>query len=1076
MNHQQQSQSQSQQSPTIESTSQQQQQQPPQQQQTIKLSTVIHRLVQDSYNNLIGLTEISPSLKDVDKKRTLLDYFDQTRERFLRLLVILKWSSHIDTLTKANDIIQLLEKEDSFFREAADMLILTKENLINARAPIYDIPTAVDVMTSGTYQRMPVNIGMVLPPPILSNTEISRAIDKLNNIICYKLFLSDVPSEFEPIRVENGRAYLTVKNEYEAFLTIDGASEGKGPIKIRVDERVKEVTERIQNRLAHSKQPLHELHNIIHSLVVSAQLDSLSSQMDALKKTAFRSNIKCVQGKDLSLTIFFWISEEIANSVGSLDVKKHMNIKIYIDDSNKLHVSYTPNIQNARSDSSLRIPSLNIETILMRAMELHAHFRVQHLYNILFEDYLNKLKLQQHQQQQQQQLQLTSGTTNTNTPSSSGSSSSCKSFQINDFKMIFSSQHQQKQQSSNETSNIVTSTDDSLPTILRVQLYGSNYLDITVNQLTGKFNILLSSSKNHEIKSIVNTFKLRSLLSCFEEAALFMRLECFYKIPLVSQLFTEQNYICIRFPKYKDIYYLVISIHPTTFLPIFHLIYSKPSLNSAIFTVTPDTPAAAAATTAKPTTPTDTTTSTTTFTIGIAAATATATAAAATTAAVTAVTATATGASTTAAIETVSTGYLPFGETSVRDRQVSDQHCQCRAATDWLSSFKSDLIAINKIINLASQLVKQLRISKEFQSTFQILSIKPKEIEFICLNYSLSKSTIKIVVNKQNQIVLDYQPFVNPLLPFFEKDLNESMNMENLLHSIAISNEIVFSIQAIIYTPNSSTSQFLPLEIYVIPRSSTQIRLIYKNVYGIDIRFVSTENCIVEDAHYTNVMANLYPQVHRSKLMAIPYIHLIMEHRINVVALDNQGFRSSWLVPMRQFRASLQRIVLFMSCTFLFNILRSAIKVEFNDIMHQALTMKFSSETIQFHLNVRDYSTFELDASNKPEDQWRLVSPANHCKRSQHADGAASGVARIAQDSAWRPGASAPTPLHRRHLSVGSVVASRPRAIHPQARCTRRVHDTPILQSHKPACARSLRVNLYRYTDQLVVPSIHKTR
>ncbi|KAF2074755.1 hypothetical protein CYY_003943 [Polysphondylium violaceum] len=595
----------------------------PQQQpnNNISLSLVIHRLVEQSYNTLLSLTERLSNCDDLERKKSLVEYLDSTREKFLKLLVLMKWSEHVPTLTKANNIINLLNLEDSYFRDAADLLIHTKYNLINARAPMYDIPTAIDVLTTGTYQRMPTDIKKVIPPPQLKQPQIDSALERLNDIIKYKLFFSEIPKEFEPIQIENGKAHITVKNEYDACLSIDGGSteksnwvllslnlyiyskrdlDGEGPIKVAYENQMKAVLERVQNRISSSQQPLHELHNIIHHLCISSQMDILASQVENLKKTILKNNIKCIIGKDQSITVYYWIPEDM--NIGNNPNINANHFKIYIDNQ-KIKIAHYPQITHPKKDNYFNIECLNIGTLLLQAIELNAYHRVFTLYSILRNTEssssssssgsntvgninnntkpllgsngntsLSQLQLlQQQHQQNQQQLQHSN------------------SFHLNDIKLIKSSRFSDE--------NVSSDNQDHLPTVLRIMLYGCKFLDITVNFQNGKFTLIKSStnyielttllegklnSNINEIKSIVNTFKLKSLLSCFEDASLFLGLEYFYKLPLhmvnnsaIIDIFTENNYICVRLPKETELYYLLISIKPNTFVPSFYLLLCK---------------------------------------------------------------------------------------------------------------------------------------------------------------------------------------------------------------------------------------------------------------------------------------------------------------------------------------------------------------------------------------------------------------------------------------------------------------------------------------------------------------------
>lgn len=61
-----------------------------------------------------------------------------------------------------------------------------------------------------------------IPPSPVSEIEKKLMISRLNELIHLRLFTSQIPSEFTSITVNNGRAYCTVKEVFQAVLTLDG--------------------------------------------------------------------------------------------------------------------------------------------------------------------------------------------------------------------------------------------------------------------------------------------------------------------------------------------------------------------------------------------------------------------------------------------------------------------------------------------------------------------------------------------------------------------------------------------------------------------------------------------------------------------------------------------------------------------------------------------------------------------------------------------------------------------------------------------------------------------------------------
>ncbi|KAN0015755.1 hypothetical protein ACTFIU_005702 [Dictyostelium citrinum] len=1080
------------------------------QNRTISLSLVIHRLVEQSYNSLLGLTEGLPKANDLERKKAIVDYLDSTREKFLRLMVLIKWSEHVPTLTKANNIIDILNLEDSYLREAADLLINTQFSLVNARAPIYDVPTAIDVLTTGTYQRMPTNIKRVIPPPPLKPNQIESALERLNDIIKYKLFISEVPKEFQPITVSDGKAHIVVDDEYEAYLTIDGGSEksnwvilslnlfvyskrnlnGEGPIKVAYDNKMKYVLDRVQNRITSSAQPLFELHNIVHYLCISSQMDILASQVENLKKTILKNNIRCVFGKDQSITVFYWLPEDFnlvgvtQHTLGNLMPNKHTNFKIYIDEHQKIKISHYPPITHPKNENYFKIASLNLETILLQAIELNAYDKVYLLNSLLLD---NRITASNTTSPSTLSPTINRNINNGGKPNLLSTKQSnnplSRSFHLNDIKLIMSSRF------SDENQNDSNGNNDHLPTVLRVMLYGSKFLDITVNFQNGKFSLIKSSNyieftshleqrlnrDPNEIESIVNVFKLKSLLTCFEEASLFLGLECFNKIPLqmnsssnsesnqlANELFSESNFICvsISLPKENNPYYLVISIKATCFTPSFHLLFCKMIPKSAIMTLDSiiklesdqlnkllkECPIGSISssnnTNSNGNGPFQSYISTLLEKIveasnqkinllsiqsflkkeninyyqpsqdiennnnnnnknnndnnnnknnGI---------------------------TTTTSIIflfneqqiqkispflsnhishqtpiTISfkngfytlsfTQQRPFeykkygsgiGNANISSYEENDSNenytyrkgnwiFKYQQTSDWFNSFCNDLMAISKITNISSQLLKQMETLEIYKQLITHLTIKPMSIEFICFvgsNQTRTNVTM-FVERKTGEIKLSFQPYSNPLLVYLEKDINQSPtnDITNSLRAIINSNDISAYINSLI-SPLELTF-YLPLEILVIPRSICQIRLLYKNLYGIDIKLISHEYCAISDSFYS---LNSSKQV---RLTSINQLHSFMEQRVSLQALDNPtGHRTSWLLPIKQFQKTISRIFIYLNSLNTLKFAQNLMKPNFQPLVpSNPSSQKFSNDYFIASFSIRDYTSFDIDVTNK---------------------------------------------------------------------------------------------------------------
>ena len=55
----------------------------------------------------------------------------------------------------SQQLASTLSSHETCFTQAADSMFFMHEGLQQARAPIYDVPSAIEVLLTGTYQRLP---------------------------------------------------------------------------------------------------------------------------------------------------------------------------------------------------------------------------------------------------------------------------------------------------------------------------------------------------------------------------------------------------------------------------------------------------------------------------------------------------------------------------------------------------------------------------------------------------------------------------------------------------------------------------------------------------------------------------------------------------------------------------------------------------------------------------------------------------------------------------------------------------------------------------------------------------------
>eukprot|EP00041_Stephanoeca_diplocostata_P038559 m.1527755 g.1527755 ORF g.1527755 m.1527755 type:complete len:1595 (-) comp25235_c0_seq5:831-5615(-) len=190
----------------------------------LPLDYLIHHVTQDAYDQLTKLVELLPNKDSTSRKQLLLKYLHETRCRFLRLLVVVKSLGVAEHVSKCSEILQHFENKDNIFANVGHRLRSHHVNLVlhGARVPAYAIPNAVDMLTTGTYTRIPTKIRALAPPETPSDGEVRQAMRWLDQHIGARLIDTHLPHVISTSTVRRGRLWLGETGLYEVSLTLSG--------------------------------------------------------------------------------------------------------------------------------------------------------------------------------------------------------------------------------------------------------------------------------------------------------------------------------------------------------------------------------------------------------------------------------------------------------------------------------------------------------------------------------------------------------------------------------------------------------------------------------------------------------------------------------------------------------------------------------------------------------------------------------------------------------------------------------------------------------------------------------------
>lgn len=203
----------------------------------VPLQELVSRTVQAIYAQLSELSETLPNMSDTARKRTLADWVVQTKKQVVKLYAVVKWARDADVVQKAMNVTAFLMDQNRQFEDAINGLKYARDSLDPARLRNHDLLTSLDVLTSGSYRRLPTAIKKIIVPPIpLSDEEVARTLADVEDSIRFRLRMTEIiPREMSKYRISDGRVCFLAPKLFEASLCVRGAQKDDGWFFVNVE-------------------------------------------------------------------------------------------------------------------------------------------------------------------------------------------------------------------------------------------------------------------------------------------------------------------------------------------------------------------------------------------------------------------------------------------------------------------------------------------------------------------------------------------------------------------------------------------------------------------------------------------------------------------------------------------------------------------------------------------------------------------------------------------------------------------------------------------------------------------------
>ncbi|KAM1354002.1 mediator of RNA polymerase II transcription subunit 14-like isoform X1 [Malus sylvestris] len=572
-------------------------------QQTVEFSALVSRAAEESFLALKELTEKSkaaPDQSDTDKKIGLLKYLAKTQQRMLRLNVLAKWCQQVPLIQYCQQLSSTLSSHDTCFTQAADSLFFMHDGLQQACAPVYDVPSAIEILLTGSYQRLPKCVEDVGIQSSLNEEQQKPALKKLDTLVRSKLLEVSLPKEITDVKVSDGTAVIRVDGEFKVLVTLGYrghlsmwrilhldllVGEKSGPVKLEVSRRHL-LGDDLERRMADAEDPFMILYSVLHELCVALIMGTVTRQVQALRQGRWKDAIRFELISDGSmghagtsasaqlnqdgetdssglrtpgLKILYWLDFDKNNGISGSGSCPSIKIEPGPDLQIKcLHSTFVIDpLTGKEAEFSLDQNCIDVEKLLLRAICCNRYTRLLEIQKELVKNVqicrgAGDVSLQSHVEEVE-------------------------------------ADHKKKDDKSN-------AGEYEGQEVLRVRAYGSSFFTLGINLRNGRFllqssrNILASSGVLSECEDALNqgsmtaaevfiSLRSKSILHLFASTGRFLGLEVyehgFPAVKIPKNILNGSTMLLMGFPDCSTSYFLLMQLDKD-FKPLFKLLETHP--------------------------------------------------------------------------------------------------------------------------------------------------------------------------------------------------------------------------------------------------------------------------------------------------------------------------------------------------------------------------------------------------------------------------------------------------------------------------------------------------------------------
>jgi len=99
----------------------------------VPLSTLLSRLIQDSYGKLIELVDTLNDGNEAARKKRMMKYLSDTRQQFIKALVLTQWARNSEDVSRVIDLKIWTDSQIMQYHRVVYDLLEVRKGLINAK-------------------------------------------------------------------------------------------------------------------------------------------------------------------------------------------------------------------------------------------------------------------------------------------------------------------------------------------------------------------------------------------------------------------------------------------------------------------------------------------------------------------------------------------------------------------------------------------------------------------------------------------------------------------------------------------------------------------------------------------------------------------------------------------------------------------------------------------------------------------------------------------------------------------------------------------------------------------------------